>query len=286
MNVVVEKIVFLHDILNEPGRMSTVGSVSIIDTMELKLGRFQSDYGDAYKLESSIQLNANDMASDNLYVDDLLLAINLNSKRGILSRIAFPWQNNSSTYPIMRAGNITLNDRVQGFTTTIPYPFMAPEPFEENITEAQINRSLTFIQSTNAHMLAFDEDIKKTNIKLALLEYETAMSSFISYIRFKHLFDSLEIVTNYDGIRRESSNFDEYLSQQIDVDTTKIGNWRKLYNRLKHAAENSTDIHAIATFATDLSRNSELLLIREKAAILIQKRIMEVYGIGTESGRV
>ena len=90
MNVVVEKIVFLHDILNEPGRMSTVGSVSIIDTMELKLGRFQSDYGDAYKLESSIQLNANDMASDNLYVDDLLLAINLNSKRGILSRIAFP----------------------------------------------------------------------------------------------------------------------------------------------------------------------------------------------------
>ncbi len=277
--MVVEKIVFLHDILNEPGKMSTVGNISIVDTMELTLNHSQSDYGDAYKLKSNIQLNDNDMASANLYIDDLLLAINLNSRRGILSRIAFPWQNNSSTYPIMRTESITLNDRIQGFTTTIPYPPASPEPFEENIAEARVNRSLTFIQSTNAHMLAFDEDIKKTNIKLALLEYENAMSSFISYVRFKHLFDSLEIATNYDGIIRKRSNFNEYLSQQINVDITKIDNWGTLYNRLKHAAKNLTDIHRIATFATDLSRNSELLLIREKAAILIQKRIMEVYSI-------
>ena len=149
--------------------------------------------------------------------------------------------------------------------------------FDDPINETELVASLNLVQNTNVHMLAFDVAIKKTNIKLALIEFETAMASFMSYIRFKHLFDSLEITANYDGVRREGQAFDSYLSQLISVDVTKISNWRELYNRLKHAAENIDDIHNIATFATDLSREHELLTIREKCAELIKRRTNEVY---------
>ena len=274
-----EQTIFLHDILNEPGRIGTTANIIISNHRNLKLEPLESDYGQAFKLTADTEINNEDRATVNLYVDDLLLAINLNLKRGILSRIAIPWQNNSATYPILRTGTISLNDRVRGFTTNIPYPFMAPEPFEDTITETNIMESLRLIQSTNAHMLAFDEDIKKTNIKLALLEYETAMSSFMSYIRFKHLFDTLEIIANFDGVRREGTSFDSYLSELTNINFNKISNWRVLYNRLKHAAETIEDIHNIATLATDLSRERELLLIREKSSELMQKRIRETYNI-------
>ena len=104
------------------------------------------------------------------------------------------------------------------------------------------------------------------------------MSSFIAYIKFKHLFDSLEIIANYNGSIGTRETFDSNLSYIINVKAVKISNWRELYNRLKHAARNQEDIHKIATFATDLSREYELLMIREKCAALIKQRINEVYG--------
>lgn len=137
--------------------------------------------------------------------------------------------------------------------------------------------TLKLIQSTDIHMLAFSDDLKKTNIKLALIEFETAMSSFMSYIRFKHLFDSLEILANYDATKKD--NFDTYLSQQTGIDSTKIASWRELYNRLKHAARTVQDIHTMVTFATNLSRNEELLGIRQTASALVEKRIKETYAV-------
>ncbi|MEM0202142.1 MAG: hypothetical protein QXR73_03105 [Candidatus Micrarchaeaceae archaeon] len=279
--MVLEQIVFLHDILNEPGRIGTTATITIANKNALNLESLQSEYGQAFKLKADVNIDLQETASANIYTDDLLLALNLNLKRGILSRIAIPWQNNSGTYGILRTGTITLNERVQSYNTTIPYPFMEPEPYVDTISEASIMDSLMLIQNTNAHMLAFDEDIKKTNIKLALLEFETAMSSFMSYIRFKHLFDSLEIIANYNGVRREGKCFDVHLSQLIAIDPTKIYNWRVLYNRLKHAAGSVEDVNRIATFATDLARGGELLVIREKAASLIQRRIAETYNIST-----
>ncbi len=279
--MVLEQTVFLHDILNEPGRIGTTATITIANNNSLNLEPLQSEYGQAFKLKAEVIIDLQDTAATNIYTDDLLLALNLNLKRGILSRIAIPWQNNSGTYGIFRTGTITLNERVRGYTTTIPYPFMEPEPYADTISESSVMDSLTLIQNTNAHMLAFDEDIKKTNVKLALLEFETAMSSFMSYIRFKHLFDSLEIIANYDGVRREGQGFDSHLSQLIAIDSAKIGNWRELYNRLKHAAESVEDVHSIATFATDLARHGELLVIREKAASLIQSRIAETYNVHT-----
>lgn len=277
--MVLEQTVFLHDILNEPGRIGTTADISITNSSNLSLEVLQLEYGQAFKLKVNVNIDTQDTAATNIYTDDLLLALNLNLKRGILSRIAIPWQNNSGTYGIIRTGTITPNERVQSYTTTNPYPFMEPAPYSDAISETKIMDSLRLIQNTNAHMLAFDADIKKTNIKLALLEFETAMASFMSYIRFKHLFDSLEIIANYDGVRREGLSFDSYLDHLIGISSTKISNWRELYNRLKHAAETPDDIHNIATFATDLARGGELLIIREKSANLIQNRIKEVYNI-------
>ena len=182
--MILEQTVFLHDILNEPGRIGTTATITIANNNVLNLTPLQSEYGQAFKLKVEVNIDLQDTAATNIYTDDLLLALNLNLKRGILLRIAIPWQNNSGTYSILRTGTITLNERVQGYTTTIPYPSMEPEPYADTISEASIIDSLMLIQNTNAHMLAFDEDIKKTNIKLALLEFETAMSSFMSYIRF------------------------------------------------------------------------------------------------------
>ncbi len=207
----------------------------------------------------------------------MLLAINLNLKRGILLRIPMPRQKDSASYNIMRRGSITLQDRIQGFRTTIPSPPMAPEPYNDVVEEQDVATSLELIKKTNIHMLAFDENIKKTNIKLALIEYETAMSSFMSYIRFKHLFNVFEIMANYDGNERYSSDFDMYLGQIIDIDPSKTKSWRELYNRLKHVVKSINDIHTLVSYATDLARNRELLQIREKAEMLIKKRIVQTY---------
>ena len=91
----------------------------------------------------------------------------------------------------------------------------------------------------------------------------------------------MEIIANYDGVRRGGQSFDSHLNQLIAIDSAKIGDWRELYNRLKHPAESAEDVHSIATFATNLARGSELLVIREKSANLIQSRIRETYNILT-----
>ena len=257
--------------------MGTTATLELNNKRVLDLEQLQSGYEDAFALKVEVNIDSQDRAQVNTYVDDLLLAVNLNLKRGILLRIAIPWQNNSGSYGISRTGSLSIDERKKSYTSNIPYPPMAPEPYEENINEDKIMYTLKLIQSTDIHMLEFSDDLRKTNIKLALIEFETAMSSFMYYTRFKHLFDSLEILANYDVTKKD--NFDIYLSQQTRIDSTKIANWRKLYNRLKHAAETVEDIHTMVTFATNLSRNEELLEIRQAASALVEERIKETYTV-------
>ena len=101
---IVKQIIFLHDILNEPGRMGTIATLKLNNKRVLDLEQLQSGYEDAFALKVEVNIDSQDRAQVNAYVDDLLLAANLNLKRGILLRIATPWQNNSGSYSIFRTG--------------------------------------------------------------------------------------------------------------------------------------------------------------------------------------
>ncbi|MEM3333106.1 MAG: hypothetical protein QW745_02720, partial [Thermoplasmata archaeon] len=76
----------------------------------------------------------------------------------------------------------------------------------------------------------------------ALFEYEAAMSSLNRLIIFKHLYNSLEIITNIDGIDRKSEELDSQMSYITRANKDDCKRWRNIYNRMKHIYRNVSDV--------------------------------------------
>ena len=192
------------------------------------------------------------------FLYDLLLAFNLNFKESFLAPFKPPFylDNNDTTSPIKiknlssspsqvqlkNSQNIKVSGKI--FSTTIR---MGRVEGDIDINETIVLDYMNFITTTNVHTSGFKTDPNHKidhvwiNIKLSLLEYESALSSFIPMIRFKHLFNSLELAINCDGIDRiDDKNYDAFADEVVKItnnanDKSSINVYRKTYNRFKHA---------------------------------------------------
>lgn len=78
------------------------------------------------------------------------------------------------------------------------------------------------------------ENIEMDNLKKSLTEYETGMKVFDRLMVFKHIFNSLELATNWDGSDRQGSSFDMQVATITGLQTSEVTEWRRFYNRTKH----------------------------------------------------
>jgi uncharacterized protein YktA (UPF0223 family) len=184
------------------------------------------------------------------FISDLLLAINLNLKEVFISpfqplylnskNIGHPIEKlslNQSQDQLKKSKPATVSGKI--FAETIRAG-LAAESIDENIVLDYLN----FIETANVHTSGFKTDSKQNsddylwiNIKLSLLEYEAALSSFIPVMRFKHLFNALEFAVNYDGIDRiKEKNFPEEVAKITNnaYDKENVEKFKNFYNRTKH----------------------------------------------------
>ena len=98
------------------------------------------------------------------------------------------------------------------------------------------------LQGLNRYNLDKYISVDLSNTSKALAEYESAMSNNNRIIKFKHLFNALELITNKDGKRRESADFDLHVANISSTQQKTVETWRKLYNRIKHPDRHSADI--------------------------------------------
>lgn len=85
-------------------------------------------------------------------------------------------------------------------------------------------------------------ELQTLNLNDALSKYESGISEFDRLVKFKHFFNSLELVINMTGTNLTGESFDDEVQRISSVDKSDPENWRKFYNRTKHVQKDFADI--------------------------------------------
>jgi len=82
------------------------------------------------------------------------------------------------------------------------------------------------------------------------------MTVFPKLMIFKHLFNSLELSTNWNGVDRKGSSLDREVAGTSGIPMTNAEKWRRFYDRTKHVDRTAKDatefVGGLATISDDL----------------------------------
>lgn len=84
--------------------------------------------------------------------------------------------------------------------------------------------------------------LETMNLNDALSKYESGIAEFERLVKFKHFFNSLELVTNMAGKQLYGDDLDNAVQSISSVSKTDVNEWRHFYNRTKHIQEGSDHI--------------------------------------------
>lgn len=113
---------------------------------------------------------------------------------------------------------------------------------EEDVDEDLVIKILKKIQSMKRFDLQKISPINIINLSKAFGEYENSITSFDRLVMFKHLFNTIELSTNWDGKSREKDDLDKEVAQISGVQQSDVKSWREFYNRTKHVDRTPTDV--------------------------------------------
>ena len=292
-----KQTVFLYDLLNAPQETTTFNtSMGITGGSVINLGRIQDTQ--EYELSSnnveSLGYDITSPVNKELFNADLLLAINLNAEKAIISRMKPPIYGQAVRIPgggfrvpVLNTGPVALGDTLQTRSFTVPLSgiggtanvafnaSVAVDNGTDSIEETKVIDTLKRLKNSNVHWLAIDMDVKKANVKLAALEYESATSSFSLAVRFKHLFNAFELGTNWEGLDIDGDDFDVHAENEAGVTQAKVKGWRLLYNRLKHPVQTEAHINLLSSGLTDMP--NDMIELRSATNAILKKRLISLY---------
>lgn len=252
--MVVEKIsktIFCHSPINPPapGRGVNI-EMNLVNANKVKLLNWQNGSVASFTLEMSdpgtLGLADSQNSTVERFIDDFILACNL-----LLKNAAFSRQNYDSSYatierkprappPPAKVEDFGKMKKVM-FTEVLEVTdsWSITTGFKDELDEPKIIELMTKIRkirSGNAQT-----SLKITDLQKALHEYDVGMTSFERLGIFKHLFSSLELSTNCDGVDRSSSNLDAEANRISGVDVGKIEDCRRFNARTKHIDKDQND---------------------------------------------
>jgi hypothetical protein len=99
------------------------------------------------------------------------------------------------------------------------------------------------------------------NLNDALGKYESGVSEFDCLMKFKHFFNSLELITTMAN-EFKGDSFDNEVARISSISRSEAKDWRDFYNRTKHAQKNSNGIKKYYDGVDTLTLTNRLLAIR------------------------
>ncbi|MEM4058806.1 MAG: hypothetical protein QXZ12_08840 [Thermoplasmata archaeon] len=239
--------VYAYDFINPPS-ISLSCDVDLIlinkgGNLELTKGQIgaQTEYRFSVLNPSNFGfLNYEQMAIyTSLY--NLILACNLVLRRVALSvvKLEIPKplllnEENLSTEKSIEGKNIIIRDTIH-IQSQI---YVAPHT-KEDLDEQKVQKMSGQLQKLK---LDVNSDLFKADLMKALFEYEAAMTPLNKLVIFKHLYNSLEIITNIDGKHRKGKDLDSEMSRITGRTEEECRTWRKFYNLMKHNYRNYDDL--------------------------------------------
>jgi hypothetical protein len=104
--------------------------------------------------------------------------------------------------------------------------------------------------------------LQTMNLIDALNKYESGISEFDRILKFKHFYNSLEIVTNMAGTDLRGAASDKEVDRISSASESDAKDWREFYNRIKHAQKDSNEITKYYDGVDDYTLANRLLVIR------------------------
>ena len=99
------------------------------------------------------------------------------------------------------------------------------------------------------------------NLNDALSKYESGISEFDRIVKFKHFFNSLELVTTMAN-EFKGDAFDNEVARISSISKSDVKDWRDFYNRIKHVQKDVDDIKKYYDGVDILTLTNRLLAIR------------------------
>lgn len=279
---VVKRPIFAHDLVNPPAEdrncdvnLLLTNSKGRINLVKESVG-LQTRYSLSILDPSSLGLSTSEQNTVNRFIRDLVLASNLLLRHAALSTLEGDLAESHIEFK-QSESKVVVEDTPQGKHITITETIMLRDSvhvtigFTEEIDEDRLAFNLGLINKVNKNKLPKDTTLELVNLKKALNEYENAMSVFDRLMIFKHLFNSIELAVNWDGIDRRGSVFDTEVATTASLQVLEVTGWRKFYDRTKHVDRTPKDITAFIRGMENLP--SLLMPLRLASETLIIDRL-------------
>lgn len=242
--------VYAHSLINPPSLTSSCDVNLTLSNSEGRLSlikrgvNLQTEYLLSINDPSSLGLMSSVQNAVDNFMKNLVIAMNLHLQRAALSIVK-----GNVTQPDVQfkpESQVIMEEKLEGKHITITETVFGRDTFHiiigfnEQIDENKAFSTLKQINRLNVEEST--ENIKKHNLRKSLMEYEEAMKIFDRLMIFKHLFNSLELATNWDGCDRKGLTFDEEVESVIGYQASEVRKWRDFYNRTKHVDREPKDI--------------------------------------------
>jgi hypothetical protein len=258
MDFEINKNIYAHDLINPPTLTNSCNITLEFNAPNclLRVEKGELSYSTEYLLRADKALELGFTSCEqSIFISEfqnLILALNINLRRVCVTRedIRFlqgginikPPESRANTEKDGNRTTVTIEETIV-FRDEVHTSVGLSEKIscQEVIHTFQKLQHLTRFNTNKARSLELSNFIK------ALREYGDAMSALSRPVKFKHLFNALELVSNIDGSAREKENFDSRVASLSGVKREDIREWREFYNRTKHVDKHSTDVHKYVT---------------------------------------
>jgi len=275
----IKRPVFAHHLINPPSVDTNCDVTLVIINSKGRISLVKEGVGlqTRYMLSitdpSSLGLLNSEQNTVELFIKDLVLAINLGLRRTALSRLEGDLA--QSHIEFKQADTKVVVERTpEGQHIAITEVIMLRDSVHitigitEEIDEEIVVSNLQLINKVNRYNLSAHSKIQLVNLAKSLSEYESAMSFFDRLMIFKHLFNSLELATNWDGIDRKGCSLDIEVAKITGTKTLEVCDWRGFYNRTKHIDGTPKEITAFVKGMENLPQKLMPLRLASETAII------------------
>lgn len=243
--------VFVHQLINPPTRTrkNDINLELINSAGDLKLYKAKSNFVSEYLLSIDNPLKIGFTSSEqfiiNQEIQNLILAFNLCLSKSCLTRRNIEFRDsqidmiNPQTRTYTKKSGKSVEIFINDFFSVRDTASISVG-YKEDIDEYSILNVFNELQITKRFNINI-ASLTLHNLSKALTEYESAMNDIDLINKFKHIFNAIEIAINYDGIKRESDEFDNEVEKLTSIFKSNIRSWRQDYNRFKHYDTNKRD---------------------------------------------
>lgn len=277
---------YAHDLRNPPTEGTTCDiNLKLTNSNDrLKLTKVSPGFQTLYLLSipeaHHLGLLSSEQNKIDLFKENLILAANL-----ILHKTALSARKSDLNVPEVeykqQESKVIEEETSKGKHITITNTVIVTDKvevmigFTEEIDESMWVSILQQINTLSIKKLQNSTQVPLINLKKSFNEYRNAMEVIPDrLIIFKHLFNALELASNFDGKDLKGLEFDNEVARITKLQASEVREWRCFYDRTKHVDRTSRDM---ATFMEGIKKLPEILLpLRVATQAVILDRLKAV----------